>query len=87
MSKRKRRGSSTRKFRQENPILPVVNVRRKTAEKTDKPTDKGQKLLDKLTQRLMDGVNGKGKPLTDEEISKTKVRIANVEHELGIKHE
>jgi len=85
MGKGRRRGSSTRKYKSKQTILPIVN--RKPAEKTDKGANKDITMLGRLTQRLMDGVNGKGRPLTDEDISKTKVRIANLEHTLRINHE
>lgn len=83
MSKRKSRGSSTRKYKN-TQSTPIVN--RRPAEKTDRVANKDISLLGKLTQRLVSGVNGKGRPLTDEEIGKTKVRIAMIEHELNITH-
>lgn len=84
MVKRKRRGSSTRKYKSTQTTSPIVN--RRPATKTDKGANKDITLLGRLTQRLITGVNGKSRPLTDDEISKTKVRIANLENELGIIH-
>lgn len=48
--------------------------------------EKQRNTLDKLTARLRSGVDDKGKPLTDEKITKTLTTISNLEVKLGITH-
>lgn len=50
-------------------------------------SDKQVRVLTQLEQKLRKGVDKKGKTLSDEEITKTKTTIANLEYKLGIKHE
>lgn len=81
-----RRGSSTRKHKIKQPVPKPVKVKVPAKKTTDKST-KPEVLLQKCEDKLRGGVDAKGKPLTDEEITKIKTRIGNLEHWLGITHE
>jgi len=86
MSKTRRKGSSTRKYKSPCPI----------PEKTKK-VQNPQPILDKDLQKLdairrleiliRGGKNKKGKNLTNNEINTFLTTMARLEHELGIEHE
>ena len=75
MSGKRRRGSSTRKYPIAGPKVKPV----------DKSLGKEERAIRELELEIRNG--RKGKPLTEQEITKLKVRIANLEHNLGIKRD
>ncbi len=78
-----RRGSSTRKYKQTNlSTLPI-----KPAKAKADVGSKSEQMLLQLERMLKNGVNKKGKPLTDDDITRIKTRIANTEYTLGITHD
>ncbi len=72
--KRRRNGSSTRKKH---------NV---TVSKKSSREDKEKAILLKLEKQLLSNKDSIGKPLSNDDINKIKVRQANIEHRLGITH-
>lgn len=85
MSGGRRRGSSTRKHR-----INQLEIQ-KTAYKKNPPKEKprltDQEVIAQLEEMLRSGLNRKNKALSDAEINKAKIKIADLEDKLGIIHE
>lgn len=83
MSRKRRKGSSTRKFRSQPPKSPP-----KTEIQVLTPTteDDQRAVIKQIEDLIRSGKNKKGADLTQKEISTFLTTISHLEHKLGIIH-